>query len=47
VRYLTGRSPPPTPHTLSSRTNPCFIESSVSARDRACLRHRNALLWFS
>jgi len=41
VRYFTGRSPPPTPHTLSSRTNPCFIERSVSARDRACLHHRN------
>ena len=44
VRYFTGRSPPPTPHTLSSRTNPCFIDRSVSARDRACLHHRNTEL---
>lgn len=31
MRYLTGLMPPPTPHTLSSLTIPCFMFSSVSA----------------
>ncbi len=35
TRYLTGLMPPPTPHTLSSLTIPCFMLSSVSARHSA------------
>ena len=35
TRYLTGLIPPPTPHTLSRRTRPCFMLSSMSARHRA------------
>ena len=38
TREVTGRRPPPTPHTLSSRVMPCFMASNTSARARACLQ---------
>lgn len=37
VRYLTGRLPPPSPHTLSSLAIPWFMPSIVDAFSRAAL----------
>lgn len=40
TRCLTGRRPPPTPHTLSKRIISLFIVSSTAARSKATLGGR-------
>ena len=43
VRYLTGRLPPPSPHTLSSRAMPWFIPSIVEAFSSAALHETDTV----
>ena len=43
VRYLTGRLPPPSPHTLSSRAMPWFIPSIVDAFSSAALQEMGTI----
>ena len=38
MRNMTGRWPPPTPHTLSRRAIPCLMLSRSWARFRAALQ---------
>lgn len=40
TRCLTGRWPPPTPQTLSSRLTSRLMRSRTAARSRAALRER-------